>query len=208
MTSSIVQTSGGEESLHAAGEEAARRAIMAAYGVPFSTAPSRISIKKDALGKPYGLYGENLSPVAISISHSFPFAFSVATTEKGVRLGTDIERIRHFPRSTSESFLTLEEKEIVAHAPARAETYLQTLCWSCKEAVLKALGIGLRCHPANIDVSRALFTKTSHVIIAICTVPFRARIQIRHIDSDFIAVTVAIPDVPGIMDLISYHGRT
>ncbi|MHB0865741.1 MAG: 4'-phosphopantetheinyl transferase family protein [Minisyncoccota bacterium] len=187
--------------LHQAGKIAAREAIATAGQVRGES----IRIEKDPRGKPYGRIGSGL-PIALSISHSFPFALATATAELGVALGADVERIRDFAPTTWEAFLTSAEKEIVAAARSEKRNELRTLCWSLKESVLKALGTGLRMHPAQIDISRAL-ARRSHreVVISIQGTLHTAHLQWWKIDEHTIATSVALPTFYGYNDPIAHR---
>lgn len=172
--------------LHTAGEDAARSAAACA-----------LTIERDALGKPYGRAADG-APVSLSISHAFPFCFAAASAEKDVALGADVERIRMFSRTTSDAFLTVSEKKIVACAPAEKRDELRTLAWSLKESALKALGCGLRQHPQTIDVSGAL--RAPDTGRGFVTVRGRsAAAAWRRIGREHIATTVVLPD------LCAYH---
>ena len=209
MTSSLVYTSSDrQEALHSAGEEAARQAILLAHNSLPQYTHGAITIQKDSLGKPYGIYGDASSPINISISHSFPFALGVATTKKHILLGADIERVRHFAHATWESFLTPREKTVISRAHHTTQAHLRTLCWSLKEATLKALGVGLRLHPKHIDVAEALLPRAHRATILIRNIPVSAQVNIRRIAPDFIATTIAIPHSASMIGLVSSYGRT
>jgi len=195
MTTLVRSARNDRKALHKAGEEAARFAIQNACRAAYrDVAPESVAIEKDAMGKPYGRISGKLSPVAVSISHSFPFAMAIASTTDGITLGTDIERVRDFPASTWKAFLTSTEQGIIADVSARNRAYLRTLCWSLKESVLKAIGIGFRLHPRRVDVSQVLIEKgASHISIGIDDVMYKVRIWSSRIGSGYVATAVAFP---------------
>lgn len=174
-------------SLHQAGEHAAHRAMAT---VTNETA-RETRIEKDRLGKPHG-YTLSGRHVPVSISHSFPFAFAAASIDN-VALGADVERIRDFAEHTWEAFLTPQEKEFIAMAPKQERERLRTLAWSLKESTLKALGVGIRKHPARIDTARALAAdESSQDSIMINGVVSHSFVQLWKIEDTFIATTVAL----------------
>lgn len=182
--------------LHEAGEEAARRAI---WKVSRTTSRKKtsgcITIEKDSKGKPYGILDG--APVAISISHSFPFAIGTASMKPNVFLGADIERIRDFAQNTWEAFLAPAEKELIASASPQERPYLRTLCWSLKESVLKARGTGLRMHPQKVDVSKIIARKSgSTVSLEIQGIHYDIRCYFWSIEPNFIATTATLSTSP------------
>lgn len=83
------------------------------------------------------------NPPNLSISHSNGWAFCALSADNQVQIGADIELIE--PRSWRfvEDYFTIEEIELVQAAPAKKHDTLVTAIWSAKEAVLKALQLGL-----------------------------------------------------------------
>ena len=63
------------------------------------------------------------------------------------RVGIDLERIEHRPSASSGDWFDPSEQALVGDDPER-----QTLVWTIKEAVLKALGAGLALPPRDVVV--------------------------------------------------------
>ncbi len=85
-------------------------------------------------------------PVGVSISHSEGTAFSAAwaDTGDGLSAGADLERIAPRSEEFVRDFFRPEESDAWAALPSgRARDSFATAVWSAKEAVLKALRIGL-----------------------------------------------------------------
>ncbi|MEW5985334.1 MAG: 4'-phosphopantetheinyl transferase superfamily protein [Chloroflexota bacterium] len=59
-------------------------------------------------------------------------------------LGADIERIEGRPAAFADDYFTAAEMERIEHTPPCLRPALVTAVWSAKEAVLKALQVGLR----------------------------------------------------------------
>ena len=80
---------------------------------------------------------------AISISHSHDYALVAAMDKPGVRLGVDMERIQVRPSGFADTYFTTAEMTLGQHSLASDRTLWETAIWSAKEAVLKALHLGL-----------------------------------------------------------------
>jgi 4'-phosphopantetheinyl transferase len=132
-------------------KEAAARALHERWGT--APPPGRVQVDTEPSGAPLlrvapegpGLFGfapgERL-PVAISISHSGGAALALAAAAD-LALGADLEKIEPRASSFVDDFFAEEE----AAACARRGTDLDlavTAVWCGKEAVLKALHVGLR----------------------------------------------------------------
>src|SRR3989344_4182104 len=185
----------GRKALHEAGEEAARRAVRTACRASHrEIALESVAIEKDAMGKPHGLISGEFSPVAVSISHSFPFAFAVASVIPGICLGADIERIRPLSAAVIDAFLTKREAKLLARLPPHEQRVELVRCWSLKESVLKAIGIGLRMHPRRVDISQIIGARgKSHISIGIDDVMHKVRIWSSLMGNEYIATAIAIP---------------
>lgn len=86
-----------------------------------------------------------LLPLSLSISHSGEQAFCALSSHDAgkVFIGADIERITDLSERFIDSYFTPEEARLVRQAPAEQRDMLATATWSAKEAVLKALQVGL-----------------------------------------------------------------
>lgn len=80
---------------------------------------------------------------ALSISHSRDRALCAVTQEDGVSLGADIEYIEPRAAGFAAAYFTPEEAALVERASDGERDTLVTAIWSAKEAVLKALRLGL-----------------------------------------------------------------
>lgn len=95
-------------------------------------------------------------PVSLSISHSNGAAFCALLRTNGAtprnQLGADIERIDTRSEQFQTTFLTTAENEWIKGAPAELTDTLVTATWSAKEAVLKALQLGLTVDTRRVTV--------------------------------------------------------
>jgi len=92
----------------------------------------------------------------LSLAHSGQLAIAAISHNN---IGCDLEVIRHKPSSLLDYILADEEREHVHGLPLDTDQSL-FLCWTVKEAVLKATGTGLRRSPrsvrARFDLNRSL----------------------------------------------------
>lgn len=101
-----------------------------------------ISILNESSGKPYAIIGDIPLDGELSISHGGCWAVAALSVD-GLRVGVDVEVVTPRPKSFVGDYFTSDEIEILE---CRLENYDRavTLIWSAKEAMLKALGLGLR----------------------------------------------------------------
>jgi phosphopantetheinyl transferase len=133
------------------GRFAARKAIvLSARGV----APDerRIEVRPAAGGAPVAWQDGARLPVTLSITHSDGWA-AAGVDPQGGRLGCDLERIEGRSRAFVRDYFTPAEQDLVeAGADGRDRDLRTTLVWCAKEAVMKALGEGLRLPPSAVAV--------------------------------------------------------
>ncbi len=104
-------------------------------------------ILKGQSGAPYILLDGNQHPATqISISHSNGYVLCACSREN-IRLGADAERIETRSQEFVQDFFTQEEIRQIGDSAV-----LATLAWSAKEAILKALSIGLKVDTRSISV--------------------------------------------------------
>lgn len=111
-------------------------------------APADIVIGADPDGAPYVALAsaDDLIrlPLSLSLSHSGDRAFCALDDRPGVTVGADIERVEPREPGFVAQFFTPAEQAAVAAAIPTERDELITAIWSGKEAVLKALRLGLR----------------------------------------------------------------
>jgi 4'-phosphopantetheinyl transferase len=157
-----------------AGRTAAKAVVAAALGAarlgPWR--PAELEIRSEPSGMPFAALarearavgpfgpGERL-PVSVTISHLGGHTLCAAACEPGGgaptrALGIDLGEVE--PRSSAfvATFLADDEQRRVREAPPGARDLVANVVWCAKEAVLKALGIGLtvdtyavRCLPGD-----------------------------------------------------------
>ncbi len=133
-----------------------RAAKTLAAGLPeFQGQPlAQIEIRTRLEGAPYiCLPDGNCPPHSLSLSHSSDLALCALTLAPGLMIGADLEKVEPRLQGFIEDYFTPEEQAIVrAAAPERRDRII-TLGWSLKEAMLKALGVGLRWDTRKVEVN-------------------------------------------------------
>ncbi|MEO1223290.1 MAG: 4'-phosphopantetheinyl transferase superfamily protein [Pseudomonadota bacterium] len=104
--------------------------------------PHRLSVRRDERKKPYVSFGDEIYR-AFNVSHSYPWSL-IAFADDG-RLGVDVETIRPLEDVENLARLTMAPAELeeLTQAPAARQPGLFLKNWTRKEAVMKALGIGI-----------------------------------------------------------------
>ncbi|HEV2273465.1 MAG TPA: 4'-phosphopantetheinyl transferase superfamily protein [Acidobacteriaceae bacterium] len=129
------------------------RRILGGYlGEP----PERISLLSNRFGKPELSAAEAAGrmappPLRFNLSHSRTVALLAVSLD--VEVGVDVEDIRPIEPEIAKSFFSA--MEISALAQLEGDSWLQGFyhCWTRKEAILKAEGVGLNLPLADFDVS-------------------------------------------------------
>lgn len=112
----------------------------------------QIQILKAESGAPFiQVEGKVYPKVSISISHSNGFVLC-GVSQQIFRLGVDLERVENRSESFMGDFFTQKEVEQINCQPTEERAFLSTLIWSEKEAVLKALSLGLKMDTRHIQI--------------------------------------------------------
>lgn len=118
--------------------------------VPFG----QITIANSPAGVPYVCMAEKILPVQLSISHRERCAVAAVSLNAGISQGIDLEWVEDHPLSFYEDFFTADEVRTLGEYVAEQRAWAGSLTWSAKEAVLKALGQGLRMDTRAVEVLR------------------------------------------------------
>lgn len=121
-------------------------------GVP---ALAEIQIENEAGGAPFAqVCGQPLDG-CLTVSHREDQALAAYTPHPGLRIGADMEIVPAESPDFLSDYLSLGELEIVARLRAGERARWMILAWSAKEAVLKALRIGLRADTRSVEILEA-----------------------------------------------------
>ncbi len=117
---------------------------LLAAGYPGSR-PDDYVILPDTLGAPV-VYDESLTvlPVSLSISHTGGLA-AAAVSAQPARVGVDVERFIDEPTAIVQEYFTQDERALCSGSGGSTVLRARaTAIWSVKEALMKAIGEGLR----------------------------------------------------------------
>lgn len=113
---------------------------------------TQLQILKAGSGAPYLMVGgKQRSDIQISLSHSNGRVFYAFTTWPG-RLGVDLEMVEGRSDDFIQDYFTNEEAASIAQLPQHERAFHATLVWSAKEAVLKALALGLKIDTRKVQI--------------------------------------------------------
>ena len=131
------------------GRFAARRALALLGGEDRPAAARGFEVRPSPGGAPQAFRHGVALDVTLSIGHSAGRA-AAAVRSGNVALGCDLETVEERSRAFVLDYFTPAEQAFADAAPADGRR--ATLVWSAKEAVMKALGEGLRLAPATVEV--------------------------------------------------------
>jgi len=104
------------------------------------------------VGAPYLLIdGDSHPNNKISLSHSNGYVFCAFSNEYD-HLGVDLERVEKRPQDFMQDFFTPDELDHISRLPSESHPLIATLIWSAKEAVLKALSLGLKVDTRKVNI--------------------------------------------------------
>jgi len=120
---------------------------------------SEITVGNDPDGAPYlAVEGHGRLALSLSISHRNDHAFCALLSPSSfvpaaqTVVGADIERVEPRDPAFVHDFFTAREAEHVWTAPDALRDTLVTVIWSAKEAVLKALHLGLTVDTRSVEI--------------------------------------------------------
>lgn len=177
-----------------AGRVAAKEVIRRRLGLTGDDALRAIEIvaSRDARdkGKPSYRYGGEPGAFDLSITHSHDRAIAALALTTDVRIGIDVEQIETRGESFEELALSAAERAQVSGLAPEARARAVTERWVLKEALSKALGIGLQLRlprvTVDIEGTRARFQFDDPA-----ESPAELRARLAHLDGACLA-TVAI----------------
>ena len=113
----------------------------------------QFSILNDESGVPYvDRQAQGRLPLSLSISHRGDWGLAAVALSSGVCIGADLETVEPRDPALVRQFFTEGEADRVAKTRGREAERTVARMWSAKEAVLKAMGLGLRHDTRDIEV--------------------------------------------------------
>ena len=122
-----------------------------------------LSFGESCYGKPFAMIDDAPAPVSFNVSHSGRHGL-IGFAPDG-RLGVDVEEIVHreddYVASVAAWAFTPSERDALAsaHGPGKMELFFRL--WTIKEALMKAVGMGLSFDTSGLDVPPELRRGTS-----------------------------------------------
>jgi 4'-phosphopantetheinyl transferase len=142
-----------------AGRIVAKELVRRRHGLAGDDALRTIAIEApDAgvhRGKPSYRVAGAPGPFDLSISHCRDYAVAALADAHGERIGIDIELVEPRDESFDEHALTGEERDALAQLDGNARALAVTQRWVLKEALAKALGIGMQLDFRRVTVELA-----------------------------------------------------
>ncbi len=121
------------------------------HALPLPMQARDVCVLNDEAGAPYAeLEGVGRLALSLSISHRGELGLAAVTLLPATLIGADLEVVEPRDPALVRHFFTDAEAAAVARA-GRPELTLNRI-WSAKEAVLKALGVGLRLDTRHIEI--------------------------------------------------------
>jgi 4'-phosphopantetheinyl transferase len=132
---------------------AARGILRDLLGRYLRCAPSAIEFVYGPHGKPAIFSAAPRHPLRFNLSHSHELALIAISRER--EIGIDVEMIRSdfASEEIARRYFSLGESDELRRLPAELRTEGFFLCWTRKEAYIKALGNGLHIPLDSFDVS-------------------------------------------------------
>ena len=117
--------------------------------------PYEITFEYNKYGKPFIEHDRDSVPLRFNLSHSY--GMSVYAIAAGRKVGIDIEYIREnfSDMEIAERFFSPDEVAVLKSLPKKLQKQAFFLCWTRKEAFIKAKGKGLSIPLDQFDVSLA-----------------------------------------------------
>jgi 4'-phosphopantetheinyl transferase len=126
------------------------RKILSQY---LNIQPQQVQFSYEAKGKPVLADKFCMSKISFNLSHSQGLALCAISCVRSI--GVDLEYMRPMEvEALSERFFSVREHEFICSLPPEERQEIFFRYWTCKEAYLKATGVGLT-HLENIELSLA-----------------------------------------------------
>jgi 4'-phosphopantetheinyl transferase len=131
----------------------ARGMLRLILGQYLDTEPGRVQLCYGSHGKPHLRDGTNQPLIRFSVAHSHQMAAYGFTCAR--EIGVDLEYARPMPRmqQAASAFMSARELALLSALPIDQQQQAFYLCWTRKEAYVKARGVGLAQPLQRLDMS-------------------------------------------------------
>jgi len=126
------------------GRWAAKSLINAIFSESKTYQLDEICIKNEASGSPFAEWHGKRLDGSLSISHRGGLAAAAYCPDPDVTIGIDLELIETKSRGFVEDYFTAQEAAAIFNLSEDQQALAASLLWSGREALLKALQLGLR----------------------------------------------------------------
>ncbi len=132
-----------------------RGVLRSILGLYLDLDPGQVQFRYGPRGKPALAAGLSVADLAFNLAHAGPLALYAFTCNRAI--GIDVEQVRLLPDAdqVAARFFSVRENAAYLELPPDQKPQGFFLCWTRKEAYLKALGEGLAQPLASFDVSLA-----------------------------------------------------
>jgi len=120
-----------------------------------------IQIENEAGGAPFAQVDGRPVSGCLTISHREDWAMAAYAAHPDLQIGADLEIVPAASPDFLKDYLSPAELEIAARLSERERARWMILAWSAKEAVLKALRIGLRADTRSVEILACVEAQTS-----------------------------------------------
>jgi len=131
-----------------------RGAMREILGAELQISPASVRLQLGAHGRPRLDPGAHETDLDFNLSHSGDLA--LVATARGVRVGIDVERLRpgRDPLRIADRYFSAAEVAAVRAFPAADRPMAFLRYWTAKEALAKALGLGLRTPSGELELAQ------------------------------------------------------
>lgn len=138
--------------------------------------PDEVAFQYDEHGKPRLKHAASPPDFEFNLAHSGELALVALT--RGCEVGVDVERLRdvHHWREIAERFFDPREVAEIDALPPAEQLAAFMRCWTGKEAVLKALGVGVT-RPLDFFVGSSCSPDGNWVDVPTANAPARCRLH-------------------------------
>ncbi len=129
-----------------------RGMLRCIVGTYLGIAPHDVQLGYGDRGKPHIIGSDPPTDLQFNLAHSHDLAVYAIARDR--HIGVDLERVRAMPKATqlAKRFFSDREFQSLQHLPTDQQTTTFLRYWTCKEAYVKACGVGLALPTREIEI--------------------------------------------------------